>query len=125
MVVLTMARLFILLAIAGVVAARAPQEPARVVKIQAERFDFSPSRVTVAPGEEIEIHLTSEDTAHGFRVEDTDIDVEIPKRGHGEVIVRFKATRDGSFKFECSRMCGAGHHFMRGQIVVKEKTQTP
>lgn len=125
MVVLAMARCFLLLAIAGAVLARTPQEPVRVVNIQAERFDFSPSRVTVAPGEEIEIHLTSEDTAHGFRVEGTDIDVEIPKRGHGEVVVRFKATKDGSFKFECSRMCGAGHHFMRGQIVVKEKRHAP
>lgn len=116
-----MTRFLLLLAATAALAGSAPAEPLRVVKIHAERFDFSPSRVTVAPGEEIEIRLTSEDTAHGFRVEDTDINVEIPKRGQGEVVVRFTTTRDGTYRFECSRMCGAGHHFMRGQIVVKEK----
>jgi cytochrome c oxidase subunit II len=93
----------------------------RVVKVTAERFDFSPSRISVGPGEEIELRLTSEDTAHGFRVEGTEINVEIPKRGQGEVVVRFRAVGDGPFKFECSRMCGAGHHFMRGEIVVKKE----
>lgn len=97
----------------------AVQPAPRVVKVTAERFDFSPSRITVAPGEEIEIRLSSDDTAHGFRIDDTDVDIEIPKRGRGETVVRFKAPAEGSVKFECSRMCGAGHHFMRGEIVVK------
>lgn len=100
--------------------APAAVEP-RVVDITAERFAFFPSRIAVAPHEEIEIRLTSDDTAHGFQVEGTDIDVEIPKRGQGEAVVRFTAPADGSYRFECSRMCGAGHHFMRGEIVVKEE----
>ena len=95
------------------------QSTPRIVQVEAERFDFAPSRITVAPGEEIELHLTSADTAHGFKVAGTDINVEIPKRGQGEVVVRFKADGDGPWRFECSRMCGAGHHFMRGEIVVK------
>lgn len=95
------------------------QDTARVVKVTAERFDFSPSRITVEPGETVELRLTSEDTAHGFRIAGTGIDVEIPKRGHGEVAVRFTAEGEGPYRFECSRMCGAGHHFMRGEIVVK------
>jgi len=98
-----------------------PAQPApRVVKVQAERFDFTPSRITVAPGETIEIHLTSDDTAHGFKIAGTDIDVDIPKRGRGEVIVHFTADGEGPWRFECSRMCGAGHHFMRGDIIVKD-----
>jgi len=101
----------------------AAQPAPRVVKITAERFDFSPSRITVAPGEEIEIRLSSDDTAHGFRIKDSDINVEIPKRGQGEITVRFKAPAEGSVRFECSRMCGAGHHFMRGEIVVKAGAQ--
>lgn len=97
-----------------------PQPAPRVVNVQAERFDFMPSRITVAPGEEIEIHLTSDDTAHGFKIAGTEINVEIPKRGQGEAVVRFKADGEGPYRFECSRMCGAGHHFMRGDIVVKK-----
>jgi cytochrome c oxidase subunit 2 len=98
-----------------------PSQPPRVVDVTAERFDFHPSRITVAPGEEIELHITSDDTAHGFKIAGTGINVTIPKRGQGEAVVKFKATGEGPWKFECSRMCGAGHHFMRGEIVVKEK----
>jgi cytochrome c oxidase subunit 2 len=101
--------------------ATAGQDSPRKVSVEAERFSFSPSRIKVAVGEEIEIHLRSADTSHGFRVEGTDIDVEIPKRGKGEAVVRFTGTAEGRLKFECNRMCGAGHHFMRGEIVVEAK----
>ena len=101
--------------------ARAAQDSPRKVNVEAERFSFSPSRIKLAVGEEIEIHLRSADTAHGFRVDGTDIDVEIPKRGKGEAVVRFTGAAEGRFKFECNRMCGAGHHFMRGEIVVEAK----
>ena len=99
----------------------AGQDSPRKINVEAERFSFSPSRIKLAVGEEIEIHLRSADTSHGFRVEGTDIDVEIPKRGKGEAVVRFTGTAEGRFKFECNRMCGAGHHFMRGEIVVEAK----
>jgi cytochrome c oxidase subunit 2 len=89
--------------------------------IEAERFSFTPSRIKLAVGEEIEIHLRSADTSHGFRVEGTDIDVAIPKRGKGEAVVRYTASSAGRFTFECNRMCGAGHHFMRGELVVEAR----
>ena len=107
--------------VAGGVTAEQPTP--RKVRVEAERFNFSPSRINVAVGEEIEIHLRSADTSHGFRVEGTDINVEIPKRGKGEIVVHFTGTTEGRFKFECSRMCGAGHHFMRGELVVEAKGQ--
>jgi cytochrome c oxidase subunit 2 len=93
----------------------------RVVRVKAERFAFTPSEITVAPGEEIEIRLKSDDTSHGFKVAGTDINVTVPKRGKGEVSVTFKADAPGTFAFECSHMCGAGHAFMRGEIRVKAK----
>ena len=93
----------------------------RQITIEAERFNFSPSRIKLTVGEEVQFRLRSADTSHGFSVEGTDIDVEIPKRGKGDAVVRFTATAPGTFSFECDRMCGAGHHFMRGEIIVKEK----
>ena len=105
--------------LAGSEAAQPPQP--RKVTVEAERFNFTPSRIKVAVGEEIEIHLRSADTSHGFSVEGSDIDLVIPKRGKGDVVVRYKAANPGRFAFECTRMCGAGHHFMRGEIVVEAK----
>jgi cytochrome c oxidase subunit 2 len=97
------------------------QPSPRKVTIEAERFNFTPSRIKVAVGEEIEIHLRSADTSHGFTVDSADISVTIPKRGQGETVVRFVAQTPGRYAFECTRMCGAGHHFMRGEIVVEPK----
>jgi cytochrome c oxidase subunit 2 len=95
------------------------QQPVRVVEIGAERFSFTPSEVRVKAGTRLEIRLTSDDTSHGFRLRGTDIDVEIPKRGRGRASVVFQPAA-GRYTFECSRVCGAGHAFMRGVIIVTE-----
>jgi cytochrome c oxidase subunit 2 len=99
------------------------QSPPRIVRVTAERFSFTPSKIAVTPGTEIEFHLTSEDTAHGFHILGQGVDLTIPKRGRGEMTVRFAAPAPGRYVFECSRMCGAGHSFMRGTIVVKPDTE--
>jgi cytochrome c oxidase subunit 2 len=96
--------------------------PLRVVNVVAERFSFTPSEVTVEPGTVIEFRLTSEDTSHGFRIIGPgDINVAIPKRGRGDVRVTFTAAEPGRYTFECSRVCGAGHSFMRGTIRVEPR----
>lgn len=100
--------------------ARQPDAPApRVVLVTAERFAFTPSEIKVSPGTVIEFQLTSEDTAHGFRILGHSVDVTIPKRGRGTATVRFTPPEPGEYVFECSRMCGAGHSFMRGVIRIK------
>jgi heme/copper-type cytochrome/quinol oxidase subunit 2 len=93
---------------------------ARVVHVVAERFAFTPSRITLEQGTTVELRITSDDTAHGFKLATPDgVDVEIPKRGRGDRRVLFTASEAGTFAFECSRVCGAGHGFMRGEILVK------
>jgi cytochrome c oxidase subunit II len=91
----------------------------RVIRISAERFAYTPSEITVEKGTVIEFHLTSEDTDHGFRIIDTDVDVKIPKRRRGETVVKYTADTAGRFIIECSRPCGAGHTAMRATLVVK------
>jgi cytochrome c oxidase subunit 2 len=107
-------------AVLGVGAQPQPTASPHLVRITAERFSFMPSEVSVAPGTEIEFQLTSYDTAHGFRILGQQIDIAIPKRGRGAATVRFAPPGPGTYVFECSRMCGAGHSFMRGTIRVKE-----
>lgn len=98
--------------------AQAPA-PTRVT-LTAERFDFWPSRIRTEAGRTLEIAIESEDTLHGFRIVGTDVNVAIPKRGKGPVTVTFRPEKPGRYTFECSRMCGAGHNFMRGEIIVSE-----
>jgi cytochrome c oxidase subunit II len=112
--------------LSAVVFATAQATPSpRVVRITAERFVFTPSEVSVAPGTTIEFHLTSDDTAHGFRIIGQSVDLAIPKRGRGEVTASFTPPSEGTYIFECSRMCGAGHSFMRGVIRVRAAAGGP
>ncbi len=92
-----------------------------VVEIVAERFTFTPSEITVTVGTTIELRVRSDDTMHGFRIVGRNVNVAVPKRRQGEAVVVFEATEVGRFRFECSRLCGAGHNFMRGEIVVTEE----
>jgi len=91
----------------------------QIVEITAERFSFSPSQIRTKAGTTLEIRLRSDDTAHGFHIVGTDVDIELPKRGKGVATVMF-TPQAGRYTFECSNLCGAGHEFMRGVIVASE-----
>ena len=113
-------RLLALVAMTGAVAAEgAALQDATVIEIAAERFTFTPSEIRVKAGTRLEIRLQSDDTAHGFRIVGTDVDVELPKRGRGVATVTFQP-QAGRYTFECSQVCGAGHEFMRGVIIATE-----
>jgi cytochrome c oxidase subunit II len=120
---LTRSRLLLMLGIMAAAAAgsspRASAAQAERVEIVAERFSFSPSEFRVKAGAPVEITLRSDDTDHGFRILDTDINVRIPKRGKGPLTVTFQPPAPGRYTFECSHVCGAGHAFMRGTIIVQ------
>ena len=91
----------------------------QVLEITAERFSFTPSEIRVKAGTRLEIRLRSEDTAHGFHIVGTDIDLVLPKRGRGVTTVTFQP-QAGRYTFECSQLCGAGHDFMRGVIIATD-----
>ena len=97
----------------------AAAQDVQVIEIVAERFRFTPSEIRVKAGTRLEIRLRSEDTIHGFHIVGTDIDFETPSRGGGETTVMFQPEA-GRYTFECSRLCGAGHPFMRGVIVATD-----
>ena len=90
----------------------------KIVEIVAERFMFTPSEIRVPVGTTLELRVRSNDTMHGFRIVGRGVDLRVPKRRQGEAVVLFEATEPGEFRFECSRLCGAGHNFMRGEIIV-------
>ena len=95
------------------------QEKTQVVEIDAERFSFSPSEIRVKAETPVEFRLRSDDTDHGFRIIGTDINLTIPKRGKGTATVTFTPPKPGRYVFECSKVCGAGHSFMRGTLIAE------
>jgi cytochrome c oxidase subunit 2 len=103
----------------GASLAMARQHKPQVVEIFVERFSFTPSEFKVKAGAPVEIRLRSDDTDHGFRIVGTDINVAIPKRSKGVAIVTFVPPQPGEYVFECSKLCGAGHSFMRGTLIAE------
>jgi cytochrome c oxidase subunit 2 len=115
-------RLVVLVLLTGVLATISEASRAqdtKVIEITAERFTFTPSEIRVKAGTRLEIRLQSDDTAHGFHIVGTEIDIELPKRGRGTATVTFQP-HAGRYTFECSQVCGAGHEFMRGVIIATE-----
>ena len=114
-----------LLAIGAGVGSRATAQDRgrQVVSILAERFSFTPSEVRVPVGTTVELRVRSDDTMHGFRIIGRGVNITVPKRRQGEAVVVFEAREVGRYAFECSRLCGAGHNFMRGAIVVVADTR--
>ena len=114
---------FLIAALLLAVSASSQQEdaarPRKRIRITAERFVFSPSRIKIKAGTEVEFAVTSEDTGHGFRIPAANVDAVVPQQGKGELTVRFIAHKKGKYVFECSRPCGAGHNLMRGFIIVE------
>ena len=99
---------------------RAARQPTpQVVDIAAERFSFTPSEFRVKADAPVEIRLRSDDTNHGFRILGTEINIIIPKRGKGAATVTFQPPKPGRYVFECSKLCGAGHAFMRGTLIAE------
>lgn len=99
-------------------AARRQSVPAtQTVEVTAERFSFTPSEIKTTVGTVLTIRLKSDDTDHGFRIVGTNVNIEIPKRSRGVATVTFTPAEAGRYTFECSRLCGAGHAFMRGVII--------
>ena len=97
---------------------RAQGSAPRVVEITAQRFEFWPSDIRATEGDVLEFRIRSDDTMHGFRILGAGVSVLIPKRGKGEAVASFTASRAGRYTIECSRMCGAGHNFMRATLIV-------
>ena len=92
----------------------APQE--RTFRIDAGQFAYSPSELSVNPGDTITIELTSTDVVHGLYVDGYDISVEADP-GQTQTL-SFVADKPGSFRFRCNVTCGAMHPFMIGKLEV-------
>lgn len=105
--------------------AQTPERETNVqtVDVSVERFAFTPSQIKTTLGTTLRIRLRSDDTNHGFRIVGTNTSIEIPKRGRGAATVDFTPEHAGRYEFQCSKLCGAGHGFMRGVIVVMEGAQ--
>ncbi len=90
---------------------------ARIIRIEAKRFVYTPNEITVKQGEHVILELTALDFIHGFNLPDfkirTDITPGIP------VQLPLNPTEAGRYTFLCDNFCGDGHESMNGRLIVE------
>lgn len=98
--------------------ARAQTSPVEI-KIEARRFEFTPETITVRKGVPVKLLVTSTDVAHGFALEEFNINENVEART--TKAIEFTPDKTGRFRFTCSVYCGDHHNEMEGQLVVTEE----
>ena len=92
----------------------APQE--RHVRIEASQFQYTPSIISVNPGDRVTIDLTSNDVVHGLYVDDYGVGITADP---GQTTrLTFVADKAGTFALRCFAPCGPLHPFMVGKLNV-------
>jgi cytochrome c oxidase subunit 2 len=84
------------------------------VTVTATNFKFEPAEIHVKKGDKVTLKLANTQGMHGIAV--PDLKVDLKKDGDTST---FTADKTGTFDFQCSVMCGAGHANMKGKIVVE------
>lgn len=88
----------------------------RVIRITAERYEYSPGKVVLKKGEPVILELISRDRIHGFHIKALKVRADVlPGRS---VRVRVVPDKAGVFPFTCDLFCGSGHSDMNGVITV-------
>jgi plastocyanin len=88
----------------------------RHFRIEARSFAFTPSILSVNPGDQVTIDLVAMDVVHGLAVDGYNLSVTADPGQTAHLT--FVADRAGTFRFRCSIACGALHPFMLGKLVV-------
>jgi len=87
------------------------------IQMTAKKYEFNPSVITVKQGQHVKLVITATDRDHGFKLAAYNIDQRLDKGV--ATPIEFTADKAGTFPFECSVVCGLGHHRMKGKLVVE------
>lgn len=99
------------------VSARSSDEPARVVKITAQRFKYTPNEIKLKPGETVQLEITSLDFVHGLSIPDLKMRADLPPGRVTTLQVQFASA--GVYDFLCDNFCGDKHEEMSAKFVVE------
>lgn len=84
----------------------------------ARMFTYEPRELEVPVGSRVTIYVASEDVQHGFKIQDTNVNMMVVP---GQVSkLSFTFDRVGEFPYICTEYCGAGHAAMYGVVNVVE-----
>ncbi|MCP4359088.1 MAG: cytochrome c oxidase subunit II [Chloroflexi bacterium] len=87
------------------------------VYILAQTWQFIPDKITVPVGSEVTFYVTSKDVQHGFKLQDTNINMMVIPGQVSKLSAIFDTP--GTYNFICTEYCGNGHAIMYGTLIVE------
>ncbi|RMF40353.1 MAG: cytochrome C oxidase subunit II [Anaerolineae bacterium] len=85
--------------------------------VLAQIWLFNPREITVPAGSTVTFYVTSKDVQHGFKIQDTNINMQVLPGYVSKLTVTFD--KPGEYNFICTEYCGTGHAAMFGKIIVE------
>lgn len=95
----------------------APGKYDAYVLAQASPWKYYPSEIRVPLGATVTFYVTSVDVQHGFKVDGTNINMQILPGQVSKLTTTFNQA--GEFPYVCHEYCGVGHQNMFGKIIVE------
>lgn len=90
----------------------------RIINIQAKKFVYTPSEITLKKDEPVVLAFTAIDFIHGFFIPGMKIRADLMP---GQLTqVRLTPGQAGEYAFLCDNFCGSGHELMDGEIIVTD-----
>jgi cytochrome c oxidase subunit 2 len=98
--------------------AQSAEPTAKVIRITAKKFNYTPGEVKLKKGVPVILEFRSEDILMGFNLPDFNVREDIVP---GKVTrLRLTPDKTGTFIFLCDIFCGTGHEEMNGRLVVTD-----
>jgi len=95
----------------------AQTQDAQVVKIVAQRFQYTPGEFRVKAGRPVLLEFTSLDFVHGFNMPDLKVRADLVPGALTRVPIA--AAKPGTYDFVCDNFCGDRHEEMHGRMIVE------
>ncbi len=86
--------------------------------ILSQTWAFLPREITVPAGSEVTFYITSKDVQHGFKLQDTNLNVQVLPGQVSKLTVTLD--EPGDYDYICTEYCGAAHAAMFGTVHVEE-----
>ena len=87
--------------------------------VLAQTWQFMPREMTVPVGSTVTFYVTSRDIQHGFKLQNTNINMQIVPGQVSKLTHTFDEV--GEYPYICTEYCGLGHAAMFGTLTVVEK----
>ncbi len=85
------------------------------------QFLFQPRELVVPVGSTVTIYVTAPDVQHGFKIQNTNINMQIVPGQVSKLTYTFEEI--GEFPYICTEYCGLGHAAMFGTVQVVEELE--